>query len=1354
MHAKAEPISTRIELCGPRERRAFARRWAALRDAVHMGKDARADVARLIVEINQALNRIEARRGRLARVTYPDGLPVSARREDIARAIREHPVVVVCGETGSGKTTQLPKILLELGYGFGGMIGHTQPRRIAARSVATRLAEELGQPLGDVVGYKVRFGDHTGPNTCVKVMTDGVLLAETAGDRDLLAYDAVIIDEAHERSLNIDFLLGYLRKLLPRRPDLKVVITSATIDPERFARHFAADGVDAPILRVSGRTYPVEIEYRPPHEQGLDERDEETQRAIVHAIDEACSYGPGDVLVFLSGEREIRETAESLEKHRTPGGEHPEVVPLYARLSADEQMRVFKPHQGRRVVLATNVAETSLTVPGIRYVVDTGVARLSRYSPRTKLQRLEIEAISRASADQRAGRCGRLGPGVCIRLYAKDDYDARPAFTDPEIRRTSLASVILQMAALNLGAVEEFPFLDPPDARQIKDGYDTLLELGAISNRRTITDLGRHLARLPIDPHLGRMLLASLHEPGCCLGDVLVIVAALAVQDPRERPMDKAADADAAHARFRDLRSDFLGFLRLWDWWQDSRRHLSGSKLRRACKEAFISFVRMREWEDTHRQLAELIGSVVGEERGTPAKKHQPVRTARAERPQPPPAREEPRHATHRPPLPPPSDTPDKAYAARVDAIHRALLPGLLANLGRKGEQGEYAGTRGAKWHIFPGSALFRAGPPWAMAAEIVRTTRVYARSVGPVEVGWIEHAAAHLVSKSHFDPHWDARAGRVMAFEKVTLFGLELVARRRVHFGPIDPAAAREVFIRGALVEGAMLTKAEFFERNMRIVEDLKRLEIRSRRAHLLADPWRRAEFYEARVPAGIVTTHDFERWHDRLTLVERLRLIMTLQDAAEQDANLPTFDDFPDMIELGSARLPLEYRLEPGAAADGVTIRVPAEALSALSAERFAWLVPGHLREKVEAMLRGVPKETRRLLPPPATLLDAVLPRLTGPAFAQGSLAEAVRAAVKAAADIEIPRDCLERASLPDHLRMRFEVLDDAGKPLACGRDLAAIRAHLAATHKAANDGTVRGGADRFHRDGLTQWDLGDLPERVEVERFGTTFVTYPGLVDAGQSVSLRLFEREENARTASRAGLRRLFMLDAGDEVRRATHRHPEVERLVVSASGLGNPQAFRAAFVEAAVDRALGSNRALPRSKDEFTRRSREAVAKLPDAVRDLAAQTEPVLRAVQPVLSKLAGSLPASWGDAVADVRDQLSALVPPDFLLHTPPKRLAHLPRYLAAIDARLRKLTGPGILKDRERAAEIAPLWKGYRELLRRQKELALAPRVIDDYRWLVEELRVSTFAQELGTAVPVSVKRLHDAWERIVGQ
>jgi len=1343
-------------------------------------------VAAFTTDLEQAEARLAQRRARVPVIHYPEDLPVSQRREEIKRAIAEHQVVVICGETGSGKTTQIPKICLELGRGVTGMIGHTQPRRIAARSVGQRIAEELETRLGDLVGYKVRFGDKTSPGTFIKLMTDGILLAETQGDRNLEQYDTIIIDEAHERSLNIDFLLGYLRTLLPRRPDLKVIVTSATIDPQRFADHFAGPRGPAPIIMVSGRTYPVEVLYRPPvAEEKLDELDEDMQRAILHAVDEAASYGDGDILVFLSGEREIRETAELLSKHHVPGSPSTAILPLYAKLSAEEQMKVFQPHTGRRVVLSTNVAETSLTVPGIRYVVDVGFARINRYSPRTKVQRLEIEPISRASADQRMGRCGRIGPGVCVRLYAEEDYTTRGQYTDPEIVRANLASVILQMAALRLGDVERFPFIDPPDPRAIRDGYETLHELGAVNEKHELTPLGRDLARLPIDPRIGRMILAAKREG--CLEDVLVIASALSVQDPRERPMEKADRADEVHAEFKDPSSDFGGYLKLWAAYHDRKRHLSGSKLRKWCKESFLSFVRLREWEDIHRQLSELIQGMQDQdgqrtggrseggagrrgerggggrdgrggrgergERGGPRHQRQPAMAVESRGSAAPPARGRERHnggpeqqARSSAPASSAVAQLDQTQQTRYNRLHRALLTGLLGNIGFKTETGEYAAGRGVKFNIFPGSALFKQGPKWVMSAELVRTTKLYARTVAGILPEWVEELGAHLVKRTYSEPHWSRQAGRVLAYERVTINGLELVARRRVHYGPIDPVASREIFVHHALVEGDLDTRAPFYSHNQGLVEQVRELEIRSRRSTLLADVEQRFRFYDSHIPRDILTAGAFERWRFEETKKNPRLLFMNLEDLIAPDASLPTRDQFPDEIDAGPVVLPVVYRLEPGHEADGVTVRIPMEALGQLGPERFVWLVPGHLQEKIDTIIRGLPKEFRRVLPPAAALAQRCMTDLT---FGEGSLIDRLRECILRATTVEVPREVLAAVPLPPYLRMRFEVIGSDGKVVAAGRDLSEIKAQLRTELKTG----LLASEKTYTREGIREWSFGDLPERVEIDRFGVAFAAFPGIVDQGKAVALKLFDTFDAAQLASRAGTRRLFMFEASEELKRHTMYIPGVEKMSLQYATLGTPQQFKELLKELIADRAFIGDQLPVRTEKEFAFRVGVGIDRLGAAREEVTALMGTVMTAYQAAKYAVdhASKAPAFQAN-LDDVRDQLGALTPPSFLVSTPYEWLRHYPRYLQAIQLRVQKMTGPGLQRDARNMAEIVPLWKGYFELEKRRKELGLSESKIIEYRWMVEELRVSLFAQELRTAVPVSVKRLQELWQAIV--
>jgi ATP-dependent helicase HrpA len=1270
------------------------------------------DVAELLQHVEKAQQRVIDRAALVPAIAYPEELPVVQRRDEIKKAITDHQVVVLCGETGSGKTTQLPKICLELGRGVHGLIGHTQPRRIAARSVAKRISDELGSRLGELVGFKVRFGDETSSRNLIKLMTDGILLAETQTDRFLSQYDTLIIDEAHERSLNIDFMLGYLKTLLPRRPDLKVIVTSATIDPERFARHFGTqrDGVlrEAPIITVSGRTYPVEVRYRPPASDDLDERDEEFQHHIMQAADELCREGPGDILVFLSGEREIRETAETLEKHKDPTGLRTQILPLYARLTAEEQAKVFEPHDGRRIVLATNVAETSLTVPGIRYVIDPGYARINRYSPKTKVQRLEIEPISRASADQRKGRCGRLGPGVCIRLYDEKDFSDRAPFTDPEIARDNLASVILQMAYLRLGKVEDFPFVEAPDPRAVRDGYETLHELGAIDDDQQLTAIGRDLAKLPIDPRIGRMILAAGREGA--LAEVLIIAAALAIQDPRERPMALAEKADAAHEQFDDAAGDFISYLNLWQAWREKKRHLSGSKLRRWCKESFVSFVRMRDWEDVHAQLAELAGELrlrMNREKATP------------------------------------------------ERIHRALLTGLLCNIGQKPEKldatdrekGNYLGGRGNRFNIFPGSALFKAGPKWLMAAEIVHTTKVYARTIAPVTPEWIEELGVHLLKRTYSEPRWDQHTGKVVANERVTIYGLDLVPKRRISYGPIAPDVCRQIFVHHALVLGEVERPPEFLRHNLDLEDRVKELEVRTRRNNLIANSDKRFAFYDTRVPKDIIASGPFEKWRHEQAKKESRLLFMSLEDLLSDNAGLPTSEAYPDEIDIGPFKLPLSYVLDPASEKDGITVHVPLDALGQVQPERFAWLVPGHMREKIETILRGLSKEWRRLLPPASQLTDQVLPLLK---FADGIFIEQLRLAMLKVTTIDVPREALSAVALPLWMNMRFEVEGDGDAVLAAGRDLNQLKALLAPKLKAG----MLTSPNRYNRDGIKQWDFGDLPERVEIDRGGVRFGAFPGIVDSKASVSLRLFDTFESSQAATRHGTRRLFMFAATDAIRRHATYIPGVETAAMLFGQVGSPTQFREGVAELIADRAFIGDMLPVRTEKEFAFRVTRGIERLGPATQEVAPLLTSLMQLYHAVARDLAIKHPPAFEPAVNDMRDQLGKLMRPDFMVATPFEWLRHFPRYFQAMRLRLSRLPGGGITKDQKQFAEIAPLLRGYEELARRQKELGLNPQKVEEFRWLLEELRVQLFAQDLRTAVPVSGKRMMELWHQIVKQ
>ena len=1222
-------------------------------------------------------------------IRYPEELPVSANREEIRRAIEQHPVVIVCGETGSGKTTQLPKICLEAGRGIAGIIGHTQPRRIAARTVAARIAEELQTPLGQLVGYKLRFQDRSRPEGLIKLMTDGILLAETQGDRMLRAYDTIIIDEAHERSLNIDFLLGYLKWLLPRRPDLKLVITSATIDPQRFSKHFG----DAPIINVSGRSFPVEMRYRPVE---LEEEDDETaadeQAAILRAVEELWREQPGDILVFLSGEREIRETAETLRKQHPQGCE---VLPLYSRLSQDEQQRVFRPSGRRRVVLATNVAETSLTVPGIRAVIDTGVARISRYSHRSRLQRLPIEKISQASANQRAGRCGRVGPGIAIRLYSEEDFQARPEFTEPEIQRTNLAAVILQMHALKLGDIEAFPFVEPPDGRYVRDGQRTLRELGALSDEGRLTETGRRLSRLPLDPRLGRMLLAAADER--CLEEVAIIAAALSVPDPRDRPADKTTQADQKHAPLRDEKSDFLSLLKLWRAWCEQRDQLSRAKLRAWCRENFLSYLRLTEWQDVHGQVMEVVSGELA--------------------------------------------LPVNAQAAAYDSIHRALLAGLLSQVAQRKEQGEYLGAHGTKLAIHPGSGQYKARPGWIVCAEQVETSKVYARTVARIEPEWVEKAGAHLIRHQYYDPHWERRAARAAIHERTTLFGLTLTTGRRVPYEKVDPRHAREIFIRHALVRMEYDSRAPFLEHNLKLLEDAEYLQQKGRRVDLLVDEGRLYEFFDARVPEGISTGTAFERWRREAEAKEPKLLWLGERDIAASDAVLES-ERFPDHLAAGPLVVQLRYRFDPGHEDDGVSALVPLHVLNQLSEEPFSWLVPGLLEEKVTALVRSLPKGLRVHFVPVPEAVARVRPRLEP---GRGALGTQLAEALSKTAGVPVPRDSFREDALPPHLRMNFLLLDDAGAVIARSRSLAALQAQHAGSSQQhyAKQSQLTSGARR--------WEFGDLPEKLDMARGGVRQLGYPALVDEGEGVGLRGYATPGEARISHVLGCARLVRLVLSREfkaLRRELPVNVQAERL------------YRTLAAHPLLDRELVPGRDL---RDDLLDRiaitvfldgreplrSAAAFEARVEALRaGLGLPAQEISRHVQAALERLGrihAALAAAPPPTAADVRTQLAWLLPAGFLRVTPAERLQDIPRYLQAIEQRLEK-AGRDPRRDAQLAAQCAPLEARYRDKVRAER--GLRPPGEDPCRWLLEEFRVSLFAQQLRTRVPVSARRLEEAW------
>jgi ATP-dependent helicase HrpA len=1218
--------------------------------------------------------RLAARRESVPEISYPEALPVSQKKDEILAAIRDNQVVIVAGETGSGKTTQLPKICLELGRGVEGAIGHTQPRRIAARSVADRIAEELGTPLGTTVGYKVRFSDKVGDGTLVKLMTDGILLAEIQHDRMLRRYDTLIIDEAHERSLNIDFILGYVKRLLPRRPDLKVIITSATIDPQRFSKHFG----DAPVVEVSGRTYPVEVRYRP------QEDEQDPIQAILDAVDELRAEGPGDILVFLSGEREIRDTADALRKHDL---RHTEILPLYARLSTAEQHRVFQPHTGRRVVLATNVAETSLTVPGIKYVVDPGTARISRYSHRLKVQRLPIEAISQASANQRKGRSGRTSDGICIRLYSEEDFLSRPEFTDPEILRTNLASVILQMRALGLGDMAAFPFVEPPDRRNIKDGIDLLHELGALDGER-LTQQGRRLAQLPVDPRLGRMVLEA--ERNGCVHEVLVIAAALSIQDPRERPTDHQQAADEKHARFADKESDFLAYLNLWRYVEEQQKALSSSQFRRMCRNEFLNYLRVREWQDLYGQLRQVV----------------------------------------KPPKAPPADG---------QRIHLSLLSGLLSHVGLKNVQKhEYLGARGAKFGIFPGSALFKKQPQWVMAAELVETSRLWARIVAKVEPEWVEKLAGHLVKRSYSEPHWEKKQGAVMAFERVTLYGVPLVTGRKVNFGRIDPPLARELFIRHALVEGDWETHHAFFQENRALLAEVEELEHRARRRDILVDDETLFAFYDQRLPADVVSARHFDSWWKKARQREPDLLTFEKAMLINEQAGQVEAANYPDEWRQGELALSLTYQFEPGTGADGVTVHIPLPLLSRVRPEGFDRQVPGLREDLVVALIRSLPKPVRRNFVPVPDYARAALDRLPP----DGPLLDALERELRRMTGVPVPRDAWDLTKVPDHLRMTFRVEDESGAALAEGKDLAALQERLRATVRE----TVTAAAPGLTRHGLRTWDVGTLPRTVQQERAGYAVTAYPALVDEGETVGVGVFETEAEQRYAMWQGTRRLLLLGLPSPAKVMQGRLSNEDKLALSR----NPHRGVADLLEdaagAAVDQLMAGAGGPAWDEDGF--------AKLRDAVRagyvdGLLAVVTPVRRvlaAAYQVEQRLTATSRLDLMPSLADVRAQLSGLVYRGFVTATGARRLPDLVRYLTAIERRLDRLP-QNPQRDLQQTRVVEEIQREYAQL----RQEVPPSDALHEIRWMIEELRINLFAQALGTAYPISEQRIYRAMDSL---
>jgi ATP-dependent helicase HrpA len=1325
-------LEKQLPACMLVHRFALRRRLQQAKDLLKQQKPIEKSLVDIANAIQKSIQQYQQRLALLPKPEYPLELPVSGKKDEIAAAIQQHQVVIVCGETGSGKTTQLPKICLELGRGVSGLIGHTQPRRIAARSVASRIAQELNSPLGQTVGYKVRFNDKLSESSYIKLMTDGILLAETQGDKFLNAYDTIIIDEAHERSLNIDFLLGYLKQLLPKRPDLKVIVTSATIDAERFSNHF----VGAPIIEVSGRTYPVEIRYRPLGKAGfmakqiaaddddmdlellgqdvmgvkrnartesrwLEEDDEEEaiEEAILDAADDLLRQGDGDILVFLPGEREIRDVADHLRKYqgRSAKLKHIEVLPLFARLSIEDQQKIFKSHSSRRIVLATNVAETSLTVPGIKYVIDAGLARVNRYSPRAKVEQLQIEKISQAAAKQRAGRCGRVSNGICVRLYSEEDFNGRPAFTEPEILRSSLAAVILRMAALRLGDVSEFPFIEAPSSRLIADGYLLLQELGAVNEQRQITEIGLQLSKLPLDPRVGRMILAAKREG--CLKETLIIASVLSIQDPRERPMDKREAADNAHAKFAGEGSDFMSYLKLWDWFDQALKHKKSNKdLLNQCHLNFLSFLRLKEWRELHRQLLEIVEEM---------------------------------------------DFKLNDKEANYEQIHKALLAGLLGNIGFKdGESDSYAGARGIRFHIAPGSSLKKTRPKWVIAAELVDTTKLYARCVAKIEPDWIEPLARGLTQSHYSDPRWDRKLAQVVAWERVSLYGLTVIPKRRVHYGVIDPTESREIFIREALANMEFDTRAPFFDANRRMIAEIEALEHKARRQDVLVDEHQLFAFYDAIIPAGIVNGAGFEKWRLDAEQLNPKLLYLTRDALMRHGAAAITEAQFPETLMMDGTTLHLKYRFEPGHVLDGVTATVPLALLNQLDATRAEWLVPGMIREKITALIKALPKTLRRVCVPVPEFVTGFLEQH----HEQGALLPMLATYIQHKTSLKLSEADFEVTTLDNHLYMNFSVVDEKGRELGMGRDWLALKKQLGSAAQL----TFRANSPSIEKTGLKQWDFGDLPETLTFTRDGRQLTGYPALEDQTDSVAVKLFDTVAEASVNHRKGVCRLMRFELKEQMKQLEKGLPNFNQYALLLRNIISPDELREDMLTAIADRAFIGEDDLPRSNDAFMKLKQRARARLPAVTDAVTRQAQAIANEYQAFLQQQA-KMPATVNRLKRDCEQQIGLLVYRGCFSQTPWEYLQHVPRYLKALRLRIEKQPSNAD-RDGKHAASVGLIWQRWQDKIQvLQAANKTIPPALAEYRWLIEELRVSLFAQELRTPSPVSIKRLDKVWSEL---
>ncbi|WP_039849721.1 ATP-dependent RNA helicase HrpA [Grimontia indica] len=1229
-------------------------------------------------------------------ITFPEQLPVSQKKDDIAEAIANNQVVIVAGETGSGKTTQLPKICMELGLGVSGVIGHTQPRRLAARSVATRIAEELETELGKTVGYKVRFNDQVSEESRVKLMTDGILLAEIQHDRFLNQYDCIIIDEAHERSLNIDFILGYLKQLLPKRPDLKLIITSATIDPERFSNHFRG----APIIEVSGRTYPVEVRYRPLVEDSED-TDRDQLQAIFDAVDELHDEGPGDILIFMNGEREIRDTADALNKRNLRDCE---ILPLYARLSSAEQNRVFQSHSGRRIVLATNVAETSLTVPGIKYVIDPGTARISRYSYRTKVQRLPIEPVSQASANQRKGRCGRVSDGICIRLYSEEDFLSRPEFTDPEILRTNLASVILQMTAIGLGDISAFPFVQPPDSRNISDGVRLLEELGALKegkkgdDHKRLTETGRNLARLPIDPRLARMVLESARLGS--LHEVMVIASALSIQDPRERPSDKQQQSDEKHRRFNDKESDFLAYVNLWEYIKEQQKELSGNQFRKQCKKDYLNYLRVREWQDVHYQIRQVVnelGFKINQE---------------------------------------PSD---------YQSIHMSLLAGLLSHIGLKDqEKNEYQGARNARFNIFPGSGIFKKQPKWVMVAELVETSKLWGRVAAKIQPEWVEPLAKHLIKRSYSEPHWEKKQAAVFAFEKVMLYGIPIVPKRKVNYGSIDSIVSREIFIRSALVEGDWDTKHKFFHQNRKMLAEVEELEKKSRRRDILVDDDTLYEFYDQRIEHTVVSGRHFDSWWKKASRDEPEKLNFEKAMLLAGDASHVTELDYPNFWHQGNLKLKLSYQFEPGEDHDGVTVHIPLPVLNQIEPEGFDWQIPGLRHELIVALIKSLPKTLRRNFVPAPNYASAFLQRVTP---MEMPLLDALEKELKRMTGVTVLRENWQLDQLPEHLKITYRAVDHKNRKLNESYDLYELKDGL---KEKVQETLSQVADDDIEQQGLTTWSFGTLPKMYQQKRGGFEVKAFPAIVDNKDSVGIKLYETEEEQRQAMQQGQRRLILLNVPSPIKYLHDNLPNKSKLGLYFNPYGRVLDLIDDCIACGVDKLIESQGGLKWQPEEFEALKEYVRAELGDTVVEIAKQVEQILTTAFSINKKLKGKIDFTMAFALSDIKAQVEGLIFKGFATECGWKRLPDIQRYLNAVERRLEKLPiDPN--KDRLHILKIESVTNDYKELLNKIPKGQRVPESVKEIRWMIEELRVSYFAQQLGTPYPISDKRIKNAIDAI---